>query len=165
MAKRKYSNSTKIQPAVQKLWFAVPNWDGVSADDTRHHIDLSQCASLVNRRFYRQGVNWAVANMTLHVVNQYGQQYVKPGQSVSVNKLPNTWVMSNSWEKGFRAWERMNKDALSEAQSVKPKFMDFKIYADDDHETSGVSNNLLPAGFTAGEWIPSRVSIPNSNPG
>ena len=43
--------------------------------------------------------------------------------------------------------------------------MDFKIYADDDHQTSGVARNLLPVGFTEGEWIPSRVSIPNSAPG
>ena len=163
MAKRKYSNSTKIQPSVQKLWFAVPNWDGVSADDTRHHIDLSQCASLVNRRFYRQGVNWAVANMTLHVVNQYGQQYVKPGQSVSVNKLPNTWVMSNSWEKVFRAWKRQQDETLEDGtqESVRAKFNDFKIYMNDHHHSATFTRNLLPLGHTGGEWEAAQIVIPN----
>ena len=167
MARRKYSNKTKIQPAVQKLWFLVPNWDGNSSADTYHHIDLSQCASLVNRRFYRQGINWAVSDMTFHVVNRYGQEYVKPGMSVTVTKLPNTWVMSNSWEKSFRTWQKMNREALSETPSVKPKFLDFKIYANDKHHAAGFGSNLLPVGHTVGEWESSKAVIPygSASPG
>ncbi len=158
MAKRNYSKrSKKIEPAVMTMTFATP---GTSA--TRSYIDLSQVASLVNRRFYRQGINWAVAGFKV--------SSLKTG-TVNIFKLPNTWVMSNAWEKGMRAWQRMNREALNETESVRPKFLDFKVYADFQHAQAGKGANLLPvsaAGVvaTAGEWEMSKFIIPDStNPG
>jgi len=87
---RKSSRGGKIQPAAMTLSFATPDTSG-----GRYYIDLSQAASLANRRFYRQGINWAVAG--IKVIS------AKSG-TFSVGKLPNSWVLSNSWEKSFRAW-------------------------------------------------------------
>jgi hypothetical protein len=74
--------------------------------------------------------------------------------------------MSNAWEKGFRAWQRMNNEALEEAPSVKPKFLDFKIYADSNHHAAGFAGNLLPYAvsgtYTAGEWESSKLRIPDT---
>ena len=53
MAKRNYSKRSKIEPAVMTLTFATPG-----SGAARSYIDLSQVASLVNRRFYRQGINF-----------------------------------------------------------------------------------------------------------
>jgi hypothetical protein len=80
--------------------------------------------------------------------------------------------MSNAWEKGFRAWQRMNNEALSESQSIKPKFYDFKVFADTIHQQAGVGDNLLPQNLGAagvntaatGEWAMSKISIPDSDP-
>ncbi len=157
MAKRRYSKKgNKIEPAVQTLTFATGSPGSGNIETS--YIDLSQCASLVNRRFYRQGINWAVASIKV--------LSLQPG-SVNVYKLPNTWVMSNSWEKGFRNWQKMNNEALAESESVKPRFLDFKIYADADHHTSGYANNLLPvapfgAATAAGMWEPSKFQIPDT---
>jgi hypothetical protein len=30
-----------------------------------HYVDLSQIASIVNRRFYRQGINWALSGIKI----------------------------------------------------------------------------------------------------
>ena len=72
--------------------------------------------------------------------------------------------MSNAWEKGMRTWQKMNREALAEAESIRPKFLDFKIYADAGHHTAGFGANLLPfqtapvAGpMTAGEWESSKI--------
>ena len=115
---------------------------------------------LVNRRFYRQGINWAVAG--IKVITQAGFEGY-----VSVSKLPDTWVMANAWEKSFRAWQKMNDEAMEETDSVKPRFLDFKIYADADHHAAGFGANLLPeargplnAGFDAGEWESSKLVVP-----
>jgi len=156
MARR---TSNKIEPAVQTLIIPVP------ADllGTTSFIDLSQIASLVNRRFYRQGLNWAVA----------GFKFVGTGTGViQISKLPNTWVMANSWEKGMRTWLKMNRNALEETESVRPRFMDFKIYADKDHHDKGYGQNLLPTAgfnapagtftFTAGEWEASKIVYPDN---
>ena len=120
----------KIEPAVRTLTFATPG-SGAS----RSYIDLSQVASLVNRRFYRQGINWAVAGFKV--------SSLKSGV-VNVYKLPETWVMSNAWEKSLRTWQKMNDQALEESPSIKPRFLDFKIYADDQHHLAGFGANLLP---------------------
>ena len=156
MAKRSYSRKgNKIQPAVQTMTFVTPGEGAAQV-----YIDLSQAASLANRRFYRQGINWAVAG--IKVISS------QPG-NVSCYKLPNTWIMSNSWEKSFRTWTKMNNEALSETDSVRPKFLDFKIYADADHHQLGFGANLLPvapfgAATVAGEWSPSKISVPLVSP-
>jgi hypothetical protein len=154
MAKRKYSKRSKIEPAVQTLSFVT---SAASAGVTRDYIDLSQVASLVNRRFYRQGINWAVA----------GFKFLRPAGfegTVRVAKLPNTWVMSNSWEKSLRTWNKMNREAMAETESVRPKFLDFKIYADENHHAAGYAANLMPLSATtvynAGEWIASKAVVP-----
>jgi hypothetical protein len=58
MTKRR---SAKIEPAVTTLRFPVTNVTGQSTS----FIDLSQCASLISRRFYRQGLNWAVRSIKI----------------------------------------------------------------------------------------------------
>ena len=160
MARKSYTRKTsrggKIQPAAMTLSFTY-NIDPQSV--STNYIDLSQVASLVNRRFYRQGINWAVSGFKF-LTNQNG--------SVQVQKLPNSWIMSNSWEKSFRTWTRMNNQALAESESVRPKFLDFKIYADSEHHSAGSAANLLPqsgigAVATAGEWEPSKVVIPETS--
>jgi len=161
MAKRRYTKrDSKIQPSQLTLTFATAS---IPAGPTvSNYIDLSQVASLVNRRFYRQGINWAVAGMKIITPAGFVGQ-------VAVNKLPNTWVMSNAWEKSFRAYMRMNKEALEENESVRPRFLDFKVFADATHAQLGVAANLLPVSVgdhliagtaTAGEWEMSKAIIP-----
>jgi hypothetical protein len=142
--------------------FVVP--DGYST------IDLSRCASLVNRRFYRQGINWVVAGFRFFRAGTAPAS----GTGVSVSKLPNTWVLGNAWEKGFRHWQELNKKAIEAGESLPGRFTDFKIYMDSIHHGSTVgtpSNNLLPVDAsgnvaTEGEWSYSKVVIPDtSNPG
>ncbi len=156
MARRKarIPQGKKIQPAVKTI---LLNASAGSA----HTCDLSQCASLLNRRFYRQGLNWAVAGFTF---------ITSPSTtgSITVAKVPDTWVASNSWEKGFRHWLKMNNEALDGTESIKPKFMDFKVYMDNIHHNAGVGNNLTPlmgnpaTALTLGTWDMSEFAFPTS---
>ena len=156
MARRKSTRGSKIQPAVQTMTFYVTVPPGAST----HYLDVNQVTSLLNRRFYRQGLNNAIAGFK--ILSNAGFT----GGAV-ISKLPNTWVMSNAWEKSFRAWTKMNREALEEAESVRPKFLDFKIYADAEHHAAGFYANLLPVSlagtFDIGEWIPSKFVIPRTN--
>ena len=166
MAKRRYSKS-KIQPAVQTFLFnspTIPAKSGSVPGTDSFYIDLSQCASLMNRRFYRQGINWAVSSIKIMGSGFTG--------SIIVNKLPNTWVMSNAWEKSFRAWQRMIKNATDEAGtvSIKGKFLDFKIFANAQHHTDGFGANLVPLDAanntaTLGQWQASDITIPTQGTG
>ena len=158
MAKRNYSKKGRnIEPAVQTFVLSGPAIaPGVTP--TTMYVDLSQVASLLNRRFYRQGINWAVA----------GIKIITPSGlvgGVTLSKLPNTWVLSNAWTKSFKAWQKLNNEALAEVGSIRPKFLDFKIYADADHHAAGYASNLLPVSLggvaSPGEWTPSKFVTPN----
>lgn len=164
MARRKAKRTgMKIQPSVRTLTFPIGN----IGTNTSKYIDLSQCASLVNRRFYRQGINWAVAGFSLHTSAGVG--------SVQISKIPNTWMASNGWEKAFRAWDKQQKDAIEEAgaTSALARFRDFKIFADEKHVDNGIANNMLPGVlnslnnwvyYTPGEWQASEIVVPNLLP-
>ncbi len=156
MARRKarIPQGKKIQPAVKTILLNAPA-------GSAHTVDLSQCASLLNRRFYRQGLNWAVAGFTFITASS-------TTGTISVAKVPDSWVSSNSWEKGFRHWLKMNNEAMDGTESIKPKFMDFKVYMDSVHHNAGVGNNLTPlmgspaTALTLGTWDMSEVTFPTS---
>lgn len=164
--------TSKIEPAIHEILFkptpvgvaaAGPGAVGTSAT---YYIDLNQCNSLVNRRFYRQGLLNAVNGIKVVSTNVLAGTLTPvadaPQGKILVEKLPSTWVMANAWEKSFRVWQRMINDALSETESIRPRFLDFKVYADAAHHNLGFGANLLPDEATAGEWSPSAVDIPKA---
>lgn len=179
---RKKRGVKKIEPAVTELNFrptAVPvagAGPGASPGEATYYIDLNQVNSLVNRRFYRQGLINAVASIKITTESQVAGFDLpvaeRPRGQVQVAKLPTSWVMSNAWMKGMKAWSRMVDEATSEAESTRPRFLDFKIYADRYHHAQGYGANLLPiseftsAGAqvaTPGEWLPSKFVLPKTN--
>ncbi len=153
----------KSEPSALTMNFVTPNVTDLTNGE-QFFIDLSQCASLVNRRFYRQGLNWAVSQIKILTLGD---------GVVTTQKLPNSWTMSNAWHKGFAAWQKMNNEALEESESVRPRFLDFKIYANARHHSKGYGDNLVPYSLstdptgvitaniaTLGEWEPSKYVIP-----
>lgn len=155
MARRTRSKKrNKIQPAEMTMAVSLTVPFGIH----NYTCDLSQMASLANRRFYRQGLNWAVGGIKVRLIGS-------GVGSVGVAKLPTTWTFANSWTKGFRTWQEMNKQA-EDGDNVAGRFLDFKIYADTVHHLAGFSANLKPiswsgAAANAGEWIPSEMRVPN----
>lgn len=153
----------KVEPAEMTLTFPIGN---ITGSNTMKTIDLSQCASMVNRRFYRQGLNWAVSGFTLHAVAGSG--------SVGITRLPQTWVTSGSWEKAMRTWLRQQNEAIDEAgmESAVARYRDFKIHMDKTHVDSTFGNNFLPyirrndglgwEQYVPGEWNNSLVVVPNA---
>ncbi len=179
MARRKarVPQGKKLQPVPLTMTFDLGTLDpspGGGFNTTRTiYIDLSQCASLVSRKFFRQGLVWATSGMKLTTVatDVAGNPVVaNPAGRLIVRKLPRSWTMSNAWHKGFAAWQKMNREALDEADSVKPKFLDFKIFMDESHWNNGVGTNYLPISggeggwtpevATAGEWEYSKFVVP-----
>jgi len=149
----------KIEPAVKSLRFTIDASVG-----QYQYIDLMQCASIVNRRAYRQGMNVAVGGFTV-IGGGTGTGFL------TINRLPETWVMTNAWEKAFRHWQKQQREALEGSESVKGRFNDFKVYFDQAHFDARIrptGSNLLPlgtAGFAyaaAEDWDYSNIVIPNS---
>lgn len=144
----------KIQPAVLNLRYEI-------GQGNIRYIDLSQSASIVNRRFYRQGLNWAVAGFTV---------YAETGTTavVELSKLPNTWVCGNAWHKAYAHWKDQQDDVLRDAggQSAAAKFRDFKVHMNTNHVDVGFAANAVPidlvkAAYSLGEWDASQIVLPN----
>ncbi len=152
----------KIQPAVKTLQFTIPgNESGVSLG---RYIDLSQVCSKVSRRFYRQGKVWVVAGFKIIASNGFIG-------SINVQRLPDTWSVSNSWHKCFSNWKKQQDEAIDDSgsQSAVAKYRDFKIHMDPDHVVQGFTSNLIPIdaslnGILPGEWEASQIVIPNIDP-
>ena len=153
----------KIQPAVMELVFpstVIPAAEGGTTGTATDYIDLSQVASIVNRRFYRQGLNWMVSGIKL--LSQ--PSFVG---SCATSKLGTTWSTGGAWEKTMRNWLEQQNDALEQAGAIETRaaYRDYKIHMDDGHVTAGFAGNLLPqnvgGSYIAGEWQPSQVVMPN----
>ena len=163
MAKRyKRKGMKKMEPAVMTITTNTPT---VAPGATgTFYCDLSQMASLINRRFYRQGINWAVAGIKVLTAPNFAG-------SLSVKKIPNTWVAFQAYKKAFQAWNRQQMEAVEEsgAETAVAAFRDFKIFADIEHVAASYVNNLLPLdgqdpaqAYLVGEWEPSQIVIPNA---
>lgn len=151
---RRGKGMKKIEPAVQTIALAVQQVPGFGSKEAT--ADLSQIASLLNRRFYRQGLNWAIGGFKILTQTQ---------GNVEIHKLPSTWVFGNAWEKGMRHYQKMIDDRIESQESIKGRFLDFKIYMDDVHHQAGFAANLLPIDAqgneaTPGEWIASEIVLP-----
>jgi len=166
MARRnnnKMTRGSKLEPAVTELRFNLP------AVGAPSYVDLNQINSLVNRRFYRQGLVNAIQSIEVQFTPLVSG--TPATGTVTISKMPSTWIFSNAWQKSFATWQRMNSEALEESPSVRPRFLDFKIYADAEHHQAGFVQNMKPfstatgIGFPlTGEWEASKASIPLVSP-
>ena len=147
--------------------FTVPN--GTS------YLDLSLSASIANRRFYRQGLEWAVAGFTI-----FSNPTVSGGMDFT--KIPETWVASNAWHKSFALWREMNDQVLDKEPSIGGKYADFKVYADQnmvgqniqcteqaggliltpqDYTGAFTNGDYLGAVSPRADWAYSTITVPN----
>jgi hypothetical protein len=181
--RRSRGKATKVQPAVLTLTFqeVIPaGAEGHTAVD--QYIDLGQTCSILNRRFYRQGLNWAVAG--IKVLSQpavvAGVQNPLNG-NLTVSQLPTTWPVFNGWVKAFSVWRKQQDEALEAggSESMKARFNDFKIFMDRNHASAGMTANLIPINFhdkdaddptlsgtvqefNVGTWQASQIVLPNT---
>ncbi len=152
----------KIAPSVTRLWFHIK-----SANNT-NYVDLSLAASAANRRFYRQGMTWAVAGMTLHTPEGVVGSF-------DVSKVPHTWMANNAYIKSKELWMESQDQVLDIQPTVAARYRDFKVHIDEEMvgaalqgASANAANNgeiLLPVDrgdFPAkvGEWVYSTYQLP-----
>ena len=157
--------------AVMKMRFRLNNIDPDTGGFTPQKtlfVDLSQCASIVNRRFYRQGLVWPVQGFELKDI---GTNQIT-GANVLISKLQDTWPTNNAWTKSRAIWDEQQMRAVEDmgAESAVARFRDYKIHMDSVQVAKGYANNALPisaddTAFIAGEWMPSQVVVPTDGGG
>jgi len=142
----------RIEPVQTKFVIELPNVDSTL------YCDISQIASMVNRKFLRQGLNWVVSNV----------EFWSNGTSkCQIAKLPDTWIMANAWVESFEAWLEQQDSVLDDQPSLESRYRDFKVFMDNDHEQLGFGLNMLPIGYAANfglddayDWDHTNIEIP-----
>lgn len=128
----------KIQPAERAMTFVIP-------DNTICVIDIARCLSAINRRLYRQGMNYYVERISCH----FGQASVG-----YVQALPDTWMTQNAWKKGFKTWQKMQNEYMDgQGAQLKGKWADFKIKPDDLGHTEITPVDNDGSAIVLGEWV------------
>lgn len=121
----------KPQTAVMQIGLVIPA--GIS------YIDLSLCASILNRRGYKQqNTNWSVGQFELFSSATAGQ--------VRLSKIPETWVADNAIVKTQALWTEMQAQVLDEQPSIVGAYHDFKIGMDSNHVVQSIQSQSNPTG-------------------
>ena len=158
MARRSGSKSGKkgLELTQRYLYYNLTNTGTIDppgrAEDS-HYIDLAAGLSAVNRRLYRQGRQYHIANIT--VIDTSGESKVR------FATLPQVWTTSKAHKLMFDAWKDQRSRALENAPSnVSGRWADFKVYMSQQHRKE---NLILPVNsdlteILPGEWEYSEIS-------
>lgn len=143
-------------------------WFHIDPNSSRNYVDLSLACSAANRRFYRQGLRWAVAGMTLHTGSNTTGEF-------DVSKVPDTWIAQNAFEKSKMLWMKSQDQVLDDQPSVAARYRDFKVFLDQEMtaatkqpvSTAAATDDMimLPVDRNnqiakTGEWIYSSIQMP-----
>lgn len=136
---------TKTSPTITRLSF---EFDGASTQ----FIDIARALSILNRKFYRQGVYYYVNSVEVYN-NETGV--------VDLHTLPDNWITKNAWNRGFRLFQKMNAMVDDVSTGFRPKYHDFKVFLNQMHQATGSASPRLHGinatvgldGMNPDDWI------------
>ena len=146
------------EPSVRYLRYELDN-SGTPGNEVSHFVDLAKDLSALNRRLYRQGKYYYVKKITCQSRNTDNPP---AGASISVSTCPDSWVAQKAWQRGFRTWTQMNKEAKGQTSGImQGTWADFKVYLSDDMRTGSVleprDNGGNNPSTTNAEWIYAKL--------
>lgn len=124
--------------------------------EDNHYVDISKLLSAANRRFYRQGMVYHIANIVF--------DDAQGDADIDVCTAPNTWNTQAAWRLGFEAWrQQQTAAARSIALDDLGPWSDFKVNLNSDGETDTDQAALIDVNgntFSYGDWDMSVLQIP-----
>ena len=156
----KSKKKSSFTPANRFLRYQLIGPSDPTQEKSRY-IDLAKDLSAINRRLYRQGKVYQVANISITSRDTVDGL-------VSFSTAPDTWVTRGAWRRGFQMYDAMQKQVLDMpgTKSRKGRYNDFKVYLSADHRTADLErardNGNNQAG--TGEWVYSKFQTPDGSP-
>lgn len=131
----------KIVPAQTRFVVLCPSGTAVN-------VDIAQCLSILNKRMYRQGMNYYVE----------GMKFVAVGAGGNVQTACDTWITHNAWKKGYDCWIEQQREFAKQCGDAgqsdpRGKWADFKVLLDDEglNFVTPVDGNI--EAYLTGEWV------------
>jgi len=131
-----------MQPAITSLVYVVTP----SSGEVTANIDIAKGLSTVNRRLYRQGMNYAVAGVS---IGRFDTGITK----CFLQTAGNTWMVQNAWKKGYALWRAQQREVLEVMPSIEGKWADFKVTLDDVVTTATLNPRNSTTGGSAGDPV------------
>ena len=134
------------------LYYNLTNGTTGDPSADSHYIDLAAGLSAMNRRLYRQGRQYHIANIT--VIDTSGDSKVR------FATLPQVWTTNKAHKLMFDAWKDQRARALENSPSnITGRWADFKVYMSQQHRTESL---ILPVNsdvgpIQPGEWEYSEI--------
>ncbi len=140
----------KLQPAHRTLVYTIDA-------DGSYDIDLAKDLSAINRRLYRQGMQYYVSKVTLGFVPSQTVGYAQ----FSCKTAGDTWMVHNAWTKGYNLWRDQVNDAKDKLPSIEGKWADFKIFMNNASRTWDFLNFTDSQGdaMGTGDWSYSKMFL------
>lgn len=136
---KKYKHSN---PTITRLQFDM------SGGDTEF-IDIGMALSILNRKFYRQGVYYYVNSIEVYNAEE---------GAIDFHTIPDNWVTKNAWKRGLKTYAKMNALVDEVSDVGRPKYHDFKVYMSNLHRENGTVSpelcgiNQTTQNMPADEW-------------
>ncbi len=106
-----------------------------------HICDIGELMSQINRKKFRQGMQYAVQSI----------EFYSPAADIIVSRLPHHWCGVNAWTKTMELWRQQQNEKMFDAGigDTIAAHRDFKIFADAAH-ADGSYDNLNPFTLATG---------------
>lgn len=136
----------KQEPTQRFLYYDLTH---TGDEEDFHYIDLARDLSAVNRRLYRQGMMYHIANISIHDADGSAR--------CLFGTAPNTWALHLAWKKCFFAWKKQRAMLISSSDGVleSPTWSDFKVYLNKDHVNDvdwPTPKDTEQSSIVRGEW-------------
>ena len=125
MPRRQGPKKKDLEMTQRFLYYNLTNGNNTGDIDS-HYIDIAAGLSAANRRLYRQGRQYHIANIT--VIDTSGDSKVR------FCTLPQVWTTGKAHKLMFDAWKDQRSRALENSPSkVSGRWADFKVYMSQQH--------------------------------
>jgi len=131
-----------MQPAITSLVYVMTP----SSGEATANIDIAKGLSTVNRRLYRQGMNYAVAGVS---IGRFDTGITK----CMLQTAGNTWMVQNAWKKGYALWRAQQREVLKVMPSIEGTWADFKVTLDDVVTTATLNPRNSTTGGSSGDPV------------
>lgn len=153
--KQKFGISKTRQQTHRFLYFDLSH---TGNGEDFHYIDLAKHLSSMNRRLYRQGMCYHIANISIH--DSQGNA------SVKFATAPNTWTTYAAWKYVFENWKAQRADILEDSAMSSPRWSDFKVYLNKDMVNDvdwPNPKNVEQQNIQGGQWDYADMSFSSTN--
>lgn len=118
-----------------------------------HTLDIGRVMSQINRRMYRQGGTYHIANIS--ILDTDGDV------DIQFAGIPTTWPTQAAWQQAFELWKKQ-RASVQDVTPISSKWSDFKIYMNNASRSWDVLNFTDSEGDALdalGDWNHSQMFL------